>query len=131
MLKTRKRKGDIIMNLYDKAHEMARMLKQTAEFQEFVKVQQQVEQDPQAMTMLKDFFKKQWEVQSENMRGTPNQESQNQLSRMYDVMQHNSVLKEFFAAEMKFGRLVTDIQGIMAQAISEGCQLVGKLQDEN
>jgi len=119
-----------MMNLYDKAHEMARMLKQTAEFQAFVNVQKQVEQDLQATAMLKDFFKKQWEVQNENIRGTPNQENQSQLANLYELMQHNSMLKEFFAAEMKFGRLITDIQEILGDAITEGCQLMGKLQDE-
>lgn len=118
------------MNLHDKAHEMARMLKEAPEFKEFVSVQKRVEQDPQATSMLKDFFKQQWQVQSENMRGTPNQENQNQLAKLYELMQHNSLLKEFFAAEMKFGRLITDIQGILGDAITEGCQLMGKLQDE-
>lgn len=117
------------MNPYDKAHELAKMLKQTPEFQNFIRVQNLVEQDPQAIAMLRDFFKKQWEVQLEAMRGAPSQERQEQLARMYDFMQNHASLKEFFAAEMKFGRLVTDVQGIMAEAISEGCYLVGKLKD--
>lgn len=117
------------MNTYDKAHELARALKQTTEFQNFVRVQSLVEQDPQAKAMLQEFFKKQWEAQHDAMRGMSSQEKQEQLARMYEFMQNHASLKEFFAAEMKFGRLVTDIQGILAEAISEGCHLVGKLQN--
>lgn len=117
------------MNPYDKAHELANTLKQTPEFQNFVRVQNLVEQDPQAKAMLQEFFKKQWETQHDAMRGTPNQEKQEQLARMYESMNNHASLKEFFAAEMKFGRLITDIQGILAEAISAGCPLVGKLQD--
>jgi cell fate (sporulation/competence/biofilm development) regulator YlbF (YheA/YmcA/DUF963 family) len=117
------------LNPYDKAHELARSLKQTSEFQDFVRVQKLVEQDSQAKAMLQEFFKKQWEAQNDAMRGTLDKEKQEQLARMYDYMQNNASLKEFFAAEMKFGRMVTDVQGILAEAVAEGCQLVGKLQN--
>jgi cell fate (sporulation/competence/biofilm development) regulator YlbF (YheA/YmcA/DUF963 family) len=117
------------MNPYDKAHELAGILKQTPEFQNFIRVQNQVGQDPQTKAMLQDFYKKQWAAQQDALRGAPSQEKQEQLARMYEIMQNHATLKEFFAAEMKFGRLVTDIQGILAAAISEGCPLIGKLQD--
>lgn len=117
------------MNPYDKAHELANTLKQTPELQNFVRVQNLVEQDPQAKAMLEEFFKKQWEAQHDALRGMPNPEKQEQLARMYESMNNHALLKEFFAAEMKFGRMVTDLQGILSEAISAGCPLVGKLHD--
>jgi cell fate (sporulation/competence/biofilm development) regulator YlbF (YheA/YmcA/DUF963 family) len=117
------------LNPYDKAHELASLLKQTPEYQDFVRVQKLVEQDLQAKGMLQEFFKKQWEAQHDALRGTPDKEKQEQLARMYEYMQNHASLKEFFAAEMKFGRMVTDIRGILAEVIAEGCQLVGKLQN--
>lgn len=119
------------MNPYDKAHELAKLLKETPEFQNFVRLQKLVEQDPQAKSMLQEFYKKQWDVQQDAVRGTLSQEKQEQLAQMYNYMQNQASLKEFFAAEIKFGRLITDIQGILAEVISEGCQLVGKLQHAN
>ena len=116
------------MNPYDKAHELARLLKQTPEFQNFVRLQKLMEQDQQAKSMLQEFYKRQWEIQQDAVRGTLSQEKQEQLARMYNHMQNQEALKEFFAAEMKFSRMITDIQGILAEAIAEGCQLVGKLQ---
>lgn len=117
------------MNPYDKAHELARLLKETQEFQSFVHAQKLIEQDPQAKAMLKEFYKKQMETQHDAMRGISNKEKQEQVARMYDTMRKQATFQDFFAAEMKFGRLVTDIQGILSQAIAEGCHLVGKLQD--
>ncbi|HWR55656.1 MAG TPA: YlbF family regulator [Negativicutes bacterium] len=116
------------MNPYDKAHELAKLLKESPEFQNFVRLQKLAEQNPQAKSLLQEFYKKQWEVQQDAVRGILSREKQEQLAHMYNYLQNQESLKEFFAAEMKFGRLITDIQGILAEAISEGCQLVGKLQ---
>ena len=51
------------MNVYDKAHELSKALKNSDEYRSFLSAKQAVDSDEQAKKMVKEFILKQMEIE--------------------------------------------------------------------
>lgn len=120
------------MSVHDQAHALARAIKGTPEFKNFLKVKETLDKDKRAKEMLSNFRKAQWELQKQKMTGldvSPEQEKR--ISQLLEVISLNLLVKEFLEAEYRFSIMVTDIQKIIGEAMEPllSSELLAELQD--
>ncbi len=106
------------MNVYDYAHNLAKAIKDSQEFKNFLQAKGKIEQDTGAKEMLADFRKAQWELQKQKLSGleiAPEQEKR--LSQLLEIIGLNPVVREFLESEYRFSLMIADVQKIIAEAM--------------
>jgi cell fate (sporulation/competence/biofilm development) regulator YlbF (YheA/YmcA/DUF963 family) len=105
------------MYIYDKAHELADLLKQSPEYQQYKEIKEKVYQDERTKVLLEDFRKMQFEAQAAYLGGTePGPELLEKIQRLGEVLQFNPDVTAFLNAEMIFHRVLSDIYAIIGDA---------------
>lgn len=106
------------MNVYDKAHELAKALSSCHEYKDYKDAKGKIENDKQNSKMLKDFKKRQFQLQSAYLAGKqPSEEEIEQLRKLSELLQHSPDLSAYMQAEYRFNQLMSDIYKILGDAI--------------
>lgn len=93
------------MNVYEEAHSLARAVKESNEFIEFDRLRKEMEKDDQLNSMLKDFQRKQLELQAKQMSGEPvDQDMMQQIQGMYTMLASKPQAADYLQAEARFFR---------------------------
>jgi len=110
-----------IDNPYDKAHELARSIKESEAYQCYAAAQKQLEQNPEAKERIRQFRTLQIEVNQAQILGQalPN-DKVTQLSVEYAKLNQEESIAEFFKAESMFIQMFTDVQQIIQKSIESG-----------
>ncbi|MBM7613963.1 YlbF family regulator [Alkaliphilus hydrothermalis] len=106
------------MNVYDKAHQLAKALKESIEYKSFKELQKKLEENPEIKEMMEDFKKHRFEVQSAQMRGQ--QVEADKLTKLEELQRHimeEAIVAEYIEAEYRFTQMVTDIYKIIGESI--------------
>lgn len=108
------------MNVHDSAHQLARAIKQSDTCLRFKQAKERLEADPRASEMLKDFREKQMQVQRTRLAGleVPEEQIRN-LNNLFELINHNPLIAEYFKAEIAFAQVIADVQDILQQAFQE------------
>jgi cell fate (sporulation/competence/biofilm development) regulator YlbF (YheA/YmcA/DUF963 family) len=114
------------MNVYDKAHDLARALKQSSEYQNYLQAKQAIENDAEAKKMIKDFLAKQMELEYEAMTGKIDEEKRAQVQRMVELLAYNNKARDFLDVYMRFQRTMGDIYKILGESVAEGMDFIVK-----
>lgn len=78
------------MNVHDKAYELTRAIKESAEYKEMKEVKALIDADSDSKRMLDDFRKRQSELQQKMMAGEmPPQEEMQKMEKLYEVISLN------------------------------------------
>ena len=105
-------------NPYDKAHELARAIKDSETYQRYVLAQKQFEQDPEAKEKIRQFRTQQMEVNQAQILGqTLDDNKVTQLTVEYAKLNMNKLIAAFFNAEGQFVQMFTDIQQIIQKSM--------------
>ncbi len=108
------------MNPYDAAHRLARALKESDEFKEFKKAQQELKADQTAKKMVLDLRGKQLELQRQKLSGLEvSKEQEERLQKLLEVVNMNLVAKRFIEAEYRAAVLLQDVQKIIGEATGD------------
>jgi len=106
------------MNVYDEANDLAKALKDSTEYQNFVAAKEKLQKDPEKFNMTKDYIRKQMEAQSFQMMGQELSEEQiNAYNALGNTVMGIPEIAEFFQAQMQFSVIFNDITEIMAKAV--------------
>lgn len=104
----------------DLAYELARTLKESEEFKQFVKSKEKVKSDEGNHKMVREFQLKQWEIREAQMLNQEiSEEKQQELEQLYSLVSINPVAREYLEAEFEVSRMVNDIQRIIGEAIRD------------
>lgn len=103
------------MDVYEQAHALARMIQESAEYQNYTDAKIKLQQDEANATMLQEFRRRQLEVQIAQISGEDTDHNLEQLESIYQVMSLNPVVNEFLTAEYRFARMMTDVQKILGE----------------
>ncbi|HAK73954.1 MAG TPA: YlbF family regulator [Sporomusaceae bacterium] len=115
------------MNSYDKAHELARALQSSSEYQQFLTVKKAIDSDGPAKKMIKDFLARQMEIEYERMAGKgEDKEKMAQLQKMAELISFNPAARDFLQAHMRFQRVMADVYKILGDSIAEGMDIFAK-----
>lgn len=113
-----------MVNVYDKANELAGLIKQSDEYKAYDRIKDEVYEDEQNKRMIKDYKKLQFEAQAAYLTGQePDPELMEKIQKMGEVLQFNPKITEFFSAEYKFNTLVSDVYKIIGDACDVGANM--------
>lgn len=106
------------MNIYDKAHEFAKVLKVCPEVVELRNAGKKIEINETNKKMLNDFRKLQYEAYSEQVKnGKLSSETESKLNNLGSIISMNPDVAAYIQAEAKFGVIWEDIMKILNEAI--------------
>ena len=106
------------MNIYDAAHNLARAIKNSNEYNDLREKHKRAFSNPKTRDILNDFRSKAMELQRTQMEGKViTEEMKNDMVRFEDVMMKEPAIKDFFNAEMKFSQTMKDIYKIIGESI--------------
>ena len=103
--------------VYDRAHDLARALSASPEYRQYEEVRKKLEAHQENFKLLQDFRMKQMEIQQAQLMGQNVDARMKQLEQMYQILTHNPVINEFLQVEMRFSRMMMDVQKIIGQAV--------------
>ncbi|CDF58246.1 YlbF family regulator [Thermobrachium celere] len=106
------------MNIYDKAHELARLLKNSPEVLEYKKMVEKIKQNEENKKIVEDLRKKELEVYSKQLQGIQvSKEELDAINNLYSIIQFNNDIRQYLEAERRFSILWQDIIKILGDAI--------------
>src|SRR5690606_34602272 len=102
------------MNIYDKAHELAKALKESQEVADITAAMKLVDADPESKRMLDDFRLQQNEVQQRMMNGDmPSAEEMEKMEKLFEVLSLNLNIRRLFDAEQRLSVIIQDVNKII------------------
>ncbi|MHC1721332.1 MAG: YlbF family regulator [Clostridiaceae bacterium] len=106
------------MNIYDKAHELARALRDSSEAAELRDAGKKIKNNDKNKKMLEDFRKIQIEGYTEQMKnGKMPPELTEKLQNLASIISMNPDLSKYLQAEQRFGIMWEDIIKILNDAV--------------
>jgi len=105
------------LEVYDKAQELAGLLKESPEYKDYRALRDKVERDNNDKSMLDTYRKLRFELQSVYLSGgSPDEDKLERLNKLGEVLQFNPDISAFIAAEYRLNRLVSDLYRIIGEA---------------
>lgn len=105
-------------NVHDAAHQLAKAIKDSTEYQELKQKQEQVEGEETSKRMLNDFRQLQMELQIKQMQGQQlTQEEQEKAQRIFETIQLNPTISQLMQAEQRFSVVMEDLQNIISEPL--------------
>lgn len=102
------------MSVYDLANRIARQIKKSDEYKEYLKKREKVISNEKTKEMLLDFQQEQMKLQAKQLSGEDlNDEEKEKLENLRELVELNSNLKEYLQAEYKVNIMLNDIQKIV------------------
>ncbi|MFO7952619.1 MAG: YlbF family regulator [Bacillota bacterium] len=121
------------MNPYNAAHNLAKALRESAEFKEMKDATEALKADQPAKQMVMDFRNKQFELEKQKLSGVEvSKDQEEKLQKLLEVVNMNLTAKRYLQAEYKMAMLLQDIQKIISDATSEiyDSELMGLTEDD-
>ncbi len=117
------------MNVYDQAHQLATAIKESEEFKHYEKSKNAVESNPQLNDAIKDFMKKQFEVQTQQMMGAElDQETIGQLQQLSTILMQDPLAAEYLQNQMRFSIMMSDVYKIIGEVSDFGLDALNELR---
>ncbi len=108
------------MSTYDKAQELAELLAQSEEYQQFKKAKSLLEEEEENIRLLKDFRRRQLEIQMAQISGEEiDEEYLLQVEKLYEHLSLNPKVNEYLNAEYRLSKMMGDIQKIIGKAVKD------------
>ena len=115
------------MFVYDKAHELANEIKESDDYKAYIRLKTLVTADDSTKALLSDYKKLQMEAQASYLTGKePSEETMDKLKKLGEVLNFNSDVTAFFAAEYKFQTLISDVYKIIGDACDMGLNFLSE-----
>lgn len=106
------------MNVYDEAHALARALKESNEFQEYLALKSKVSENEELSASLNDFQQKQFQIQAQQVLGGELEgDMMEQIQTLYQILLKDPLAAQYLQAEFAFTRIVSDVYAILGEAI--------------
>lgn len=108
------------MSIHDKAHELAKAIKESTEVADITNAMKLVEADPEAKAMLDNFRNGQLELQQRMMSGDmPPQEEMEKMEKLFEVLNMNLGIRRLFDAERRLSVVIEDVNKIITESLSQ------------
>ncbi|MEW8955206.1 YlbF family regulator [Clostridium sp.] len=106
------------MNIYDKTHELAKVLKDTKEVVDYREAHKKISENQDNKKMVDDFRKLQLEAYNEQMtKGQLSKEITDKMQGLGAILSSNVEVSNYLQSEAKFAVLWEDIIKILHEAI--------------
>ena len=103
------------MNPYDQAHALARALKESDEYREYIRLKETAYDDSTNKALLDEYKKLQFRLQARAAAGeSMPQDDMQRLTQIGALLQFNPDVSAYLMAEFRFQRMLSDIFKILA-----------------
>lgn len=103
------------MNPYDQAHALARSLKESEEYREYMRLREIAYEESTNRALLDEYKRLQFRMQAKMASGeTMPEEDFQRLQQIGTLLQFNSDVSAYLMAEFRFQRMLSDIFKILA-----------------
>lgn len=107
------------MNVYDEAHNLAKAVKESNEYKEYMRLREETAKDEMLSKMLKDLQELQVAIQTAQITGQTIDESQmSQFQSVYAMLAAKPLAAEYMQAEVRFSMMIKDVFDILGDAIN-------------
>lgn len=103
--------------VYDKARELARMLKNSDEAKEYREAQEKAYASDTTKALLKEYHQLQMQAQASVMSGNKDDALMERLQKIGEVLQLNKDASAYLIAEYKLNIMLGDVYKILAEAL--------------
>ncbi|MBQ6495565.1 MAG: YlbF family regulator [Firmicutes bacterium] len=109
------------MNVYDQAHQLAQAIRESEEYKRYEKSKADMEANPQLNDAMKDFMKKQFEVQAQQMMGEEiSEETVGQMQQLSAILMQDPTAAEYLQNQMRFSMMMSDVYKIVGEVADFG-----------
>lgn len=109
------------MNVYDHAHALARSLKESPEYQNYMEIKAKVSENEELSASLNDFQQKQFQLQAQQMMGAEGDTSIiEQVQTLAQILMKDPLAAQYIQAEVTFTMMFADVYKILQEAIGVG-----------
>ena len=115
------------MQVYDKAHELAAEIKKSDEYREYERLKGPVMADETNKKLIAEYKKLQLEAQAAYLSGSaPSDETMDKLKALGGLLNFNSNVAAYLAAEYKLQTMVGDVYKIIGDACGIGLDFLSE-----
>jgi len=108
------------MSIYDSANQLAREIRNSDEFRQFIVAKNKIKEDEANYRMVQSFQIKQLEIQqAQFMNEEVSLDSQQELERLYSLLSLNPSTREYVEAEFRISKLLNDVQVIIGEVMQD------------
>ncbi|MEZ0535624.1 YlbF family regulator [Caldicellulosiruptoraceae bacterium PP1] len=119
-------------NVYDAAYNLVNTLKESNEYKEYKKAKEKIDNDPKLKEMIKDFKKKQFEIQTMQLQGKQvASDDIYKLQQLYQIISLHNDINEFLSKEIILQKILADITKIIAEAIDFDNEFLKDLEENS
>ena len=106
------------MNPYDAARQLAKAIRQSDEFKEYINVKEAIDQIEAKKTISDEFRKTQLEVQAMRAMGQDvSDEQMAKLRNLYNLVSADEQVKNLVQLEQRLGQMLSDVHKIIGDAL--------------
>ena len=107
------------MYVYDEANNLAKAIQESKEYKEFKKAKEEIASDSEMKAKIDDFEKIRYDVQVMSFQGKDDPEKMKKLQEMYNILNENKQIKEYFDIEVRFNIMLADVNKIISESVKD------------
>ena len=100
--------------VYDKANELAKLLKESDEFREYKTTKEKAFENDTTASLIKEYHKLQLAAQAAMVSGKKDDETMQRLQKIGELLQLNQDAGAYLLAEFRYQRMLSEIFKILA-----------------
>ena len=107
------------MYVYDEANNLAKAIQESKEYKEYENAKKEVEAIPDLKAKIDEFEKIRYDVQVMSFQGKQDEEKTKKLQEMYDILNKEPKIKEYFDIEVRFNIMLADVNKIIRESVQD------------
>ncbi len=107
------------MYVYDEANNLAKAIQESKEYLEYKNAKEKVNSDVEMKKKIDDFEKIRYDVQVMSFQGKDDPEKMKKLQDMYNILNQNKDIKEYFDIEVRFNIMLADVNKIISESVRD------------
>lgn len=105
------------MYVYDEANNLAKAIQESKEYLEYKKAKEELNSNPEMKQKVDEFEKIRYDVQVMSFQGKDDPEKMKKLQEMYNILNGDKQIKEYFDTEVRFNIMLADVNRIISESV--------------
>ena len=107
------------MYVYDEANNLAKAIQESNEYLEYKKAKENLNSNPEMKQKVDEFEKIRYDVQVMSFQGKDDPEKMKKLQEMYNILNGDKQIKEYFVIEVRFNIMLADVNRIISESVKD------------
>lgn len=107
------------MYVYDEANNLAKAIQESKEYLDYKKAKEELNSNQEMKQKIDEFEKIRYDVQVMSFQGKDDPEKMKKLQEMYNILNGNKQIKEYFDIEVRFNIMLADVNRIISESVKD------------